>query len=445
MSIYFTLQVSFNHRIPTCKFWLFTASLYVGSSGSCYRAEPSNENQTLSPFWWCWRAFVLRGAQYLLNFKHAKKTQPTFTRHLIAPPLQELCLGIIAKHLCIDCLQGWRATIHDLGTKDQTRSGSLSLMKTFENFWPQPPPWSTSHLWEECPVLGNAANQKIGVEFLPHDYPILSADEKKGFWPQQPRLVCEELCCFSLPLGLCQIIAKSKSWEKNGDWNLMLKRLSHLILGFMANRSATSHCFFQNSVVRNDEATRLLVNLYLYEWALYCNSTLSARKSTGTSFILLLGKGWKRSPSIGISYRLWFHDEHVVSSGASESSEDNGKTWFAGIGCIQHANPASNMKHQEHCLIILSSFPCLFDLDVGLSPKMHFHREAMPATAHQSCWHFCVLVPVNGLAKLPHGIRSKMVYTASQYAKKGDNHRLADKHALCKSFYMCLRPSSSWQ
>ena len=115
----------------------------------------------------------------------------------------------------------------------------------------------------------------------------------------------------------------------------------------------------------------------------------------------------------------------------------------AGIGCIQHANPASNMKHQEHCLIILSSFPCLFDLDVGLSPKMHFHREATPATAHQSCWHCCVLVPVNGLAKLPHGIRSKMVYIASQYAKKGDNHRLADKHALCKSFYMCLHLGSN--
>lgn len=88
--------------------------------------------------------------QYLLNFQTCKKTQPTFTRHLIAPPLQELCLGIIAKHLCIDCLQGWRATIHDLGTKDQTRSGSLLLMKTFDNFWPQPPPRSTSHLWEEC-------------------------------------------------------------------------------------------------------------------------------------------------------------------------------------------------------------------------------------------------------------------------------------------------------
>ena len=203
--------------------------------------------------------------QYLLNFQAC--------RHLIAPPLQELCLGIIAKHLCIDCLKGWRATIHDLGTKDQTRSGNLSLMKTFENFT------STSTSAPEhksslggMPVLGNAASQKTAVEFLP-DCPILSADEKKGFWPQQPRLVCEELCCFSLPLGLCQIIAKSKSWEKNGDWNLMLKRLSHLILGFMANRSATSHCFFQNSVVRNDEATRLLVNLYLYEWALYCNST----------------------------------------------------------------------------------------------------------------------------------------------------------------------------
>lgn len=58
------------------------------------------------------------------------------------------------------------------------------------------------------PVLGNAASQKTGVEFLPHDYPPMIL----CFWPQQPRLVCEELCCFSLPLGLCQIIARS--WEK---------------------------------------------------------------------------------------------------------------------------------------------------------------------------------------------------------------------------------------
>ena len=109
--------------------------------------------------------------QYLLNFQAC--------RHLIAPPLQELCLGIIAKHLCIDCLKGWRATIHDLGTKDQTRSGNLSLMKTFENFT------STSTSAPEhksslggMPVLGNAASQKTAVEFLP-DCPILSADEKK--------------------------------------------------------------------------------------------------------------------------------------------------------------------------------------------------------------------------------------------------------------------------
>ena len=149
MSIYFTLQVSFNHRIPTCKFWLFTASLYVGSSGSVTELSPAMRTRPFLHFGGV-EEHSFFAAPVPTKFQTCKKTQPTFTRHLIAPPLQELCLGIIAKHLCIDCLQGWRATIHDLGTKDQTRSGSLSLMKTFENFWPQPPPWSTSHLWEEC-------------------------------------------------------------------------------------------------------------------------------------------------------------------------------------------------------------------------------------------------------------------------------------------------------
>lgn len=188
--------------------------------------------------------------QYLLNFQTCKKTQPTFTRHLIAPPLQELCLGIIAKHLCIDCLQGWRATIHDLGTKDQTRSGSLLLMKTFDNFWPQPPPRSTSHLWEECRSweMQQARRLQSSSSLTVRYYPpmkkrLLASTTALGMW----RIVLLLSSAWPVPNHRKIKIMGKKWWLKSdakaplaSDTGLHGQPLGHLPLFFSKFCSATS-------------------------------------------------------------------------------------------------------------------------------------------------------------------------------------------------------------
>ncbi len=121
------------------------------------------------------------------------------------------------------------------------------------------------------PVLGNVASQNIGVEFLPHDYPILSVNMTMRFWPQQSRLVCEELCCFSLPLGLRQIIARSWEWflwfKSNAANSTLLKAPLASDIGLQSQPLGHLRCFFFK--ILWCETTKQLELLYLYEWALY--------------------------------------------------------------------------------------------------------------------------------------------------------------------------------